>query len=278
MKELFDKSSLKCSKIVTRTYSTSFSTGIYLLDKEFKNPIYAIYGFVRYADEIVDSFHKFNKGDLLKQFKEDTYKALDEKISLNPILNSFQWVVNKYNVPLELIKLFLKSMEMDLEMVLHDDDSLDDYILGSAEVVGLMCLKVFVRGDEEVYKTLKPSAMKLGSAFQKINFLRDLKDDYKIMGRTYFPDVDYETFDDETKQKLEADILIDFKDGFEGIKKLPKSSRFGVYIPYTYYYKLFKKIKKTPAKELLQSRIRISNTLKIFLLFKSYLRNKLNLL
>ena len=278
MKELFDKSSLKCSKVVTRTYSTSFSTGIYLLDKEFKDPVYAIYGFVRFADEIVDSFHKYNKSDLLQQFKDDTYKAIDEKISLNPILNSFQWVVNKYSIPLELIELFLKSMEMDLDMVNHDNLSLDDYILGSAEVVGLMCLKVFVRGDEKVYNSLKPSAMKLGSAFQKINFLRDLKDDYKIMGRTYFPDVDYETFDDKTKQRLEADILIDFKDGFEGIKKLPKSARFGVYVAYTYYFKLFKKIQKTPAKQLIQSRIRVSNTLKFLLLFKSYFRNKLNLL
>ena len=278
MKELFDKSSLKCSKVVTRTYSTSFSTGIYLLDKEFKDPVYAIYGFVRFADEIVDSFHKYNKSDLLQQFKDDTYKAIDEKISLNPILNSFQWVVNKYSIPLELIELFLKSMEMDLDMVNHDNLSLDDYILGSAEVVGLMCLKVFVRGDEKVYNSLKPSAMKLGSAFQKINFLRDLKDDYKIMGRTYFPDVDYETFDDKTKQRLEDDILIDFKDGYEGIKKLPKSARFGVYVAYTYYFKLFKKIQKTPAKQLIQSRIRVSNTLKFLLLFKSYFRNKLNLL
>ena len=278
MKELFDKSSLKCSKVVTRTYSTSFSMGIYLLDKEFKDPVYAIYGFVRFADEIVDSFHKYNKSDLLQQFKDDTYKAIDEKISLNPILNSFQWVVNKYSIPLELIELFLKSMEMDLDMVNHDNLSLDDYILGSAEVVGLMCLKVFVRGDEKVYNSLKPSAMKLGSAFQKINFLRDLKDDYKIMGRTYFPDVDYETFDDKTKQRLEADILIDFKDGFEGIKKLPKSARFGVYVAYTYYFKLFKKIQKIPAKQLIQSRIRVSNTLKFLLLFKSYFRNKLNLL
>ena len=278
MKELFDKSSLKCSKVVTRTYSTSFSMGIYLLDKEFKDPVYAIYGFVRFADEIVDSFHKYNKSDLLQQFKDDTYKAIDEKISLNPILNSFQWVVNKYSIPLELIELFLKSMEMDLDMVNHDNLSLDDYILGSAEVVGLMCLKVFVRGDEKVYNSLKPSAMKLGSAFQKINFLRDLKDDYKIMGRTYFPDVDYETFDDKTKQRLEDDILIDFKDGYEGIKKLPKSARFGVYVAYTYYFKLFKKIQKTPAKQLIQSRIRVSNTLKFLLLFKSYFRNKLNLL
>ena len=278
MKELFDKSSLKCSKIVTRTYSTSFSTAIYLLDKEFKDPIYAIYGFVRYADEIVDSFHKYNKSDLLQQFKNDTHKSIDEGISLNPILNSFQWVVNKYDIPLNLIELFLKSMEMDLNMVNHDTLSLDDYILGSAEVVGLMCLKVFVRGDEKEYNSLKPSAMKLGSAFQKINFLRDLNDDYKIMGRTYFPNVDYETFDDETKRKLEADILIDFKDGFDGVKRLPKSARLGVYIAYTYYFKLFNKIKKTPAKNLLQSRIRISNSLKLFLLFKSYISNKLNLL
>jgi len=278
MKELFDKASLQCSKVVTRSYSTSFSTGIYFLDKEFKNPIYAIYGFVRFADEIVDTFHQYKKSDLLKEFKDDTFKAIEEKISLNPILNSFQWVVNKYKIPLELIELFLKSMEMDLEMVNHDNVSLDDYILGSAEVVGLMCLKVFVRGDENNYASLKPSAMKLGSAFQKINFLRDLKDDYKIMGRTYFPDVDYETFNDATKRKLEEDILIDFKEGFSGIKRLPKSSRFGVYVAYKYYFKLFKKIKKTPAKQLIQSRIRVSNSLKLLILLTSYFRNKLNLL
>ena len=278
MKELFDKASLQCSKVVTRAYSTSFSTGIYFLDKEFKNPIYAIYGFVRFADEIVDTFHQYKKKDLLKEFKDDTYKAIEEKISLNPILNSFQWAGNKYKIPLELIELFLKSMEMDLEMVNHDNVSLDDYILGSAEVVGLMCLKVFVRGDENNYASLKPSAMKLGSAFQKINFLRDLKDDYKIMGRTYFPDVDYETFNDTTKRKLEEDILIDFQDGFSGIKRLPKSSRFGVYVAYKYYFKLFKKIKKTPAKQLIQSRIRVSNSLKLLILLTSYFRNKLNLL
>jgi Phytoene/squalene synthetase len=245
-KELFDKVSIKCSKLTTHAYSTSFSLGIRCLEKELRNPIYSIYGFVRFADEIVDTFHDFDKDTLLKRFKEETYRSIEEKISLNPILNSFQHTVSHYKIEKQLIDQFLLSMEMDLSQTQYDSENFKEYILGSAEVVGLMCLRVFCKGDEEQYQKLKPSAMKLGSAFQKINFLRDLKADYEGMGRTYFPGLNVDQFNAETKGKIEASIEEDFNAGYEGIKKLPRSARFGVYVAYVYYRALFRKIRNTP--------------------------------
>lgn len=276
MKSLFDNLSHEISRLTTRRYSTSFSLGIYFLNKGHHKAIYGIYGFVRFADEIVDSFHDFDKKKLFDDFSADTFHAIANKISLNPILNSFQWAVNKYNIPHELIHSFLNSMEMDLNEDAHyDEDKFKEYILGSAEVVGLMCLKVFVEGNEENYKKLKPNAMSLGSAFQKINFLRDLKNDFHSLGRSYFPDVDLNQFNDQIKKELEIDILKDFEHGYEGILKLPKKSKMGVYIAYIYYFNLFKKIKKTSAKEIMHKRIRISNKRKTTLLFVSYLKLKL---
>lgn len=277
MKALFDQVSIQMSKLVTRAYSTSFSWGIFFLYKKLHNPIYAIYGFVRLADEIVDSFHDFNKAELLEEFKADTYKAIDRKISLNPILNSFQVAVHQYDIDKELIDTFLHSMEMDLEQTEHNRASYETYILGSAEVVGLMCLKVFVDGDQKEYERLKPYAMKLGSAFQKINFLRDLHADYNELGRAYFPGVEMQEFDNETKQKIEAEIAVDFAAGLEGIKMLPPSSRLGTYIAYVYFYSLLKKIQSASPNRILQERVRIANGHKIALLFRSYLKYNLNL-
>lgn len=278
MKDLFDKVSLKSSKMVTNAYSTSFSLGIKFLSNRFHDPIYSVYGFVRFADEIVDSFHDFNKKELLADFRKQTYAAIEQKISLNPILNSFQNAVNQYKIPIELIDTFLDSMEMDLENIEYDRSAYEKYILGSAEVVGLMCLKVFLEGDEETYLKLKPEAMALGSAFQKINFLRDLNADYDKLGRTYFPGVDLKEFNDETKRQIEEEIEEDFYQGYLGIKKLPKSARFGVYVAYVYYYSLFTKIKSTPSSAILQQRIRIPNNQKFALLFKSYIRHSFNIL
>lgn len=278
MKDLFDRVSLKSSKMVTNAYSTSFSLGIKFLSNRFHDPIYSVYGFVRFADEIVDSFHDFNKKELLADFRKQTYAAIEQKISLNPILNSFQNAVNQYKIPIELIDTFLDSMEMDLENIEYDRSAYEKYILGSAEVVGLMCLKVFLEGDEETYLKLKPEAMALGSAFQKINFLRDLNADYDKLGRTYFPGVDLKKFNDETKRQIEEEIEEDFYQGYLGIKKLPKSARFGVYVAYVYYYSLFSKIKSTPSSAILQQRIRIPNNQKFALLFKSYIKHSFNIL
>jgi phytoene/squalene synthetase len=278
MKALFDTLSHEMSEITTKKYSTSFSLGISFLHKSIHKPIYAIYGFVRFADEIVDSFHGFDKEVLLADFKKQTYDAIEKGISLNPILNSFQWAVNEYKIPLELVETFLRSMEMDLEKREYDAEKYAQYILGSAEVVGLMCLKVFVNGDETEYERLKPSAMKLGSAFQKINFLRDLKADYQELGRTYFPGIDLNEFNNTVKKEIEADIEIDFREGYEGIKQLPKNARFGVYMAYIYYYKLFSKIKSTPPQVILQERIRIPNNKKYRIFIKSYVKHNLNLI
>ena len=278
MKRLFDDISQEMSQLTTKRYSTSFSLGISFLDADFHKPIYSIYGFVRFADEIVDSFHGFNKEELLADFKIQTYKAIAEGISLNPILNSFQWAVNKYKIPMELIDTFLNSMEMDLKKQFYTKEQYDLYILGSAEVVGLMCLKVFVEGNDEEYERLKPSAMKLGSAFQKINFLRDLKDDYQALGRTYFPGINMAEFDATVKKEIEKDIDADFRAGYEGILQLSKKARFGVYMAYKYYFKLFKKIKATPPNTILNQRIRIPNYRKMRILFTSYVRHNLNLL
>ncbi len=278
MKKIYDEVSINCSKITTRAYSTSFSLGIKFLNKRFQNPVYSIYGFVRFADEIVDTFHEYDKPTLLKRFKEETFKAIDEKISLNPILNSFQKVVHDYSINKELIEAFLYSMEMDLKNTAYDQKGYENYILGSAEVVGLMCLKVFTENNRDLFKSLEHSAMKLGSAFQKINFLRDLRSDYKDLGRVYFPQVDMNHFSAAVKKEIENDIETDFKAGFEGIKKLPKDARFGVYVAYVYYFRLFKKIKALPAEKIMVQRIRIPNNKKYGLFLGSYVKHSLNLL
>lgn len=278
MKEIFDKVSIRASRIATRAYSTSFSLGILGLDHKFRDPIYSLYGFVRFADEIVDTFHDFDKADLLKRFWSDTYHALDAGISLNPILNSFQKVVKDFKIDRALIDTFLQSMEMDLGENNYDQQTYDKYILGSAEVVGLMCLKVFVEGDEKRYQELKESAMKLGAAFQKINFLRDLHADYNQLGRMYFPGLEMGDFNEETKKSIETDIEKDFAAGFAGIKQLPKGARFGVYIAYVYYYNLFQKIKNTNSQIIMQHRVRISDQRKYSLLLSSYVKHSLNLI
>ncbi|MFN3841127.1 MAG: phytoene/squalene synthase family protein [Cyclobacteriaceae bacterium] len=278
MKELYDKVSLRCSRLTTRAYSTSFSLGILCLKKELRNPIYAIYGFVRFADEIVDTFHQYDKAELLTRFKQETYQAIADGISLNPILNSFQNTVRQFNIDRTSIDLFLRSMEMDLNRKTYDEHGLKDYILGSAEVVGLMCLRVFVYGDDALFEKLKPYAMSLGSAFQKVNFLRDLRADYLHMGRTYFPGLDFTRFNESHKQQIEDSIKADFDHALTGIKLLPKSSRFGVYVAYVYYMALFKKIQNTPCEKVLESRIRIRNRHKARLLAVSYVKHQFNLI
>ncbi len=278
MKALFDNHSRVASKKVTRMYSTSFYAGVKALDPAIRDDIHAVYGFVRFADEIVDTFHDYDKKTLLEEFTRDTKLAIERGISMNPILNSFQFSVNKYNIDHELIDQFLHSMRMDLGDVEYDQATYEEYILGSAEVVGLMCLKVFVYGDEEKYQKLKPYAMKLGSAFQKINFLRDLKDDFNELGRIYFPHLDAGELTLENKLSIEEEIQKEFDEALVGIKMLPKSSRFGVYVSYKYYTKLLKKIKKKTAQDLMKERIRVSNNTKLLVFAKSYLRNSMNML
>ena len=278
MKNLFDEVSYKTSKITTKTYSTSFSFGILALHKSLRKSIYNIYGFVRFADEIVDSFHDYDKYILFNKFKDDAFFAIDNKISLNPILNSFQETVNTYSIDLSLINNFLDSMEMDLSERSYNKENYNDYIHGSAEVVGLMCLKVFVNGNEQLYNKLKPTAMSLGSAFQKINFLRDANIDYSLLGRSYFPGVQLDNFSQSDKIKIEKDIEKDFKDALVGIKMLPSSSRGGVYLSYLYYYHLFKKIKHLSPSRILEDRIRIPNLEKLALMFKASFKNQLNLI
>lgn len=278
MKELFDTISFKTSRLTTKAYSTSFSLGINLFHQKFRYPIYAVYGFVRAADEIVDSFHKFDKKKLLSRFSEDTFEAIDEGISLNPLLNSFQQIVNKYKIDHELIDLFLNSMEMDLQKDSYSENDYGKYILGSAEVVGLMCLRIFTEGNESLYQTLKPHAMKLGSAYQKINFLRDIHQDYFALGRTYFPGLEISKLDEKSKKDIEQDIEKDFKSGYEGIKLLPKGAKLGVYVSYVYYYSLFRKIKRSPTETILSKRVRITNFKKYMLLLNSAVRYKLNIL
>ncbi|PZU83535.1 MAG: phytoene synthase [Chryseobacterium sp.] len=278
MKKLFDELSYKVSKETTKKYSTSFSLGILALSPKIRNPIYAIYSYVRLADEIVDSFHGFDKQKLLSRFRDETFLALEEKISLNPILQSFQETVHQYHIDSQLIIQFLKSMEMDLHKIDYNSELYKEYILGSAEVVGLMCLQVFVEGNKGEFERLKPFAMTLGSAFQKVNFLRDMKDDYYVLGRTYFPNVDISAFDNEVKSNIEKEIELEFQKALEGIKKLPRSSRFGVYLAYRYYVSLFNKIKKISACKIINQRIRISNSKKISLMMGCYVEYKMSII
>ena len=277
MKSLFDNVSVKCSRLTTQAYSTSFTLGIYFLHNRLRNPIYSIYGFVRFADEIVDSFHGYNKKYLLEKFRSDTFEAIENRISLNPILNSFQQAVHRYNIDVALIDTFLKSMEMDLEKQDYSKEKYEQYILGSAEVVGLMCLHVFTEGNKNIYKQLEPFAMKLGAAFQKVNFLRDIKADYQTLQRSYFPNVDMKQFTAQAKHQIENEIENDFKEALAGIKKLPPSSKGGVYLAYVYYKSLFNKIKSVPAERVLTERIRISNGGKLRLMINSMVYYKMNM-
>ena len=270
MKKLFDELSFQVSKSTTEKYSTSFSLGILALKPSIRSGIYAIYGFVRLADEIVDSFHSYDKEKLLNRLKAETDNALDEGISLNLILQSFQQTVHQYKIDRKLIDQFLHSMEMDLQKMDYNSSLYNEYIYGSAEVVGLMCLQVFTEGNKEKYEALKPYAMKLGSAFQKVNFLRDLKDDYQLLGRTYFPGIDMCLFDNGMKGNIEKEIENEFKEALYGIKMLPHSSKFGVYLAYKYYLSLFKKIKNTSAERIVKERIRIPNSKKLSLVLSSY--------
>lgn len=272
--DLYNDTCFECSKVITKRYSTSFSLGIRAFDPIYRNPIYAIYGFVRYADEIVDTFHTHDKRKLFDLFKEDTMQAIKMGISLNPVLHSFQAVVNKFALPMELIDAFLYSMEMDMDTSTHHEESYSKYIYGSAEVIGLMCLMVFCEGDVKKYEHLKPNAQSLGAAFQKINFLRDLKSDFQDRGRVYFPNVHFDKFSDEDKKKIELDIQKDFDHGLQGIKELPKGARLGVYIAYRYYIDLFRKIQNTAASRVAEKRIRVADSRKISLFIQAYFRNK----
>jgi phytoene synthase len=279
MKKLFDHISGECSKIVTQTYSTSFSMATKMLHISIRPHIYNIYGFVRFADEIVDSFHRYPKKDLLDRFEDDLYLSLDQKISLNPILNSFQQTVNEFEIDHKLIASFMKSMRWDLDKKVYDtEEEYKTYIYGSADVVGLMCLKVFVKGDDAQYNKLKPSAMALGSAFQKVNFLRDLKDDFQDLNRTYFPSVNFNQFDESSKSSIIAEIERDFELALTGIFKLPMEAQFGVYTAYKYYSKLLKKLKNTPSVNIQNTRIRVPNYQKMSVFASSYLKYRFNLL
>lgn len=276
--ELYDQTTFECSKLITQRYSTSFTLGIKTLNKKFHYPIYSIYGFVRYADEIVDTFHDFNKKELLDNFRQDTYKAIAEGVSLNPVLHSFQAIVNEYHIEQELIDSFLHSMELDLTEQDYTEDGYDEYIYGSAEVVGLMCLRVFCEGDKALYDSLLPAAKKLGSAFQKVNFIRDIKSDYEDRGRVYFPGVDFNDFSKTAKEQIEADIQKDFDDALEGILRLPAGAKMGVYLAYRYYLKLFRKIKNCPASRIKEERIRIPDARKMGILLSTYFQARLNVL
>ncbi|MBC7569617.1 MAG: phytoene/squalene synthase family protein [Spirosoma sp.] len=278
MMALFNKTALECSKLITEHYSTSFTLGIKTLDRRFHMPVYAIYGFVRYADEIVDTFHDFDKKVLLDRFKHDTYQAIDEGISLNPVLQSFQLVVREYKIDHALIEAFLHSMEMDLYNQDYDADGYNEYIYGSAEVVGLMCLRVFCEGDCNEFDSLREPARKLGAAFQKVNFLRDLKSDYVDRGRTYFPGVDFSQFGLDAKTLIEKDIQRDFDEAYIGITKLPRGARMGVYLAYTYYQTLFNKIRQLSATTIQNERIRVPNPQKFALLAQTYLKYRLNVI
>jgi len=274
----FHELSQQCSKVATEKYSTSFSSAIKLLHPDLRIPIFNIYGFVRFADEIVDTFHQYNKPELLSEFKQDTYIAIKRGISMNPILHSFQLTVNKYQVPHDLIAAFFKSMEMDLSKAAYNSKEYKDYIYGSAEVVGLMCLQVFCEGNKNMFEKLQPAARSLGAAFQKVNFLRDVKSDYEQLSRTYFPEVDFHNFTTHMKKQIEVEIANDFMDAYDGIIHLPVKARFGVYVAYKYYLSLFGKIRRRQPANILEQRIRIPNYRKMFIVAKAGLRSQLNLL
>ena len=277
--QLYQNSCVECSELITKRYSTSFSLGIRVFDKEFRNPIYSIYGFVRFADEIVDTFHQYDKKELLDDFRKETFKAIVQKISLNPILQAFQQVVNEYEINHQLITDFLDSMEMDLHKSTYESEAIyNKYIYGSAEVVGLMCLQVFTKGDKVFYNQLAPYAKSLGAAFQKINFLRDMNSDLEERGRVYFPGIDLTKFDEFTKQEILKDIQLDFDNALEGIRLLPKGARRGVYLAYVYYLNLYKNIRKASVEKIMEERIRVSDKRKAYLLMNTVVRNSMNLL
>jgi len=278
MMHLFHSTSQQCSKITTEIYSTSFSSAIKLLHKDLRTPIYNIYGFVRFADEIVDTFHGHDKKQLLQEFKTETFHAIERGISLNPVLHSFQLTVNAYEIDTTLIHAFFKSMECDLNNAKYDADGYAAYIYGSAEVVGLMCLYVFCEGDKFAFEKLKPAAQALGAAFQKVNFLRDIRADYQQLNRTYFPNMDFKNFTAAMKQQIEEEIAADFIKAYEGILQLPVKARFGVYVAYKYYLSLFKKIKKVKPARILEQRVRIPNYSKAFILAKAGIRTQFNML
>ncbi len=278
MMHLFHEVSQQCSRTTTERYSTSFSSAIKLLHEELRQPVYNIYGFVRFADEIVDTFHGHNKRELLQGFIRETYDAIREGISLNPILHSFQITVNQYNIDLKLVEAFFKSMEMDLDRTAYNEAGYNEYIYGSAEVVGLMCLYVFLNGDQKKYEDLKPYAQSLGAAFQKVNFLRDVKADYSQLDRTYFPGLDFSNFTNHQKREIEADIQRDFDHAYEGIIRLPNKAKFGVYVAYKYYLSLFRKIKKLQSERIMNERVRIPDFHKAMILLRAGVRNHLNLM
>lgn len=274
--QLYQDTCMDCSKIITNNYSTSFSLGIKTLGKKYHKPIYAIYGFVRYADEIVDTFHEFDKHTLLSKFKKDTYEAIETGISLNPVLHSFQSVVRQYHIEHDLIEAFLNSMEMDLYQDRYNQDGYEDYIYGSAEVVGLMCLRVFCEGNDQMYQELKEPARSLGKAFQKVNFLRDMKSDYFERGRVYFPGVDFQQFTSDIKKSIEADIQADFDHAYTGIIRLPEGAKQGVFLAYRYYLRLFKKITRLQPAQILNKRIRVPDNQKLLIWVGTYFRHQLN--
>ncbi|MFA0961541.1 phytoene/squalene synthase family protein [Roseivirga sp. BDSF3-8] len=274
--DLYSLTTFKCSKLITEHYSTSFTLGIKTLHKKLHYPIFAIYGYVRYADEIVDTFYDHDQAGMLTRYREDTIRALKDRISTNPVLHCFQEVVHKYDIEFELIEAFLDSMEMDLHKTQYSNSQYEKYIYGSAEVVGLMCLRVFCEGDTELFERLKEPARKLGAAFQKVNFLRDVQSDFEERGRVYFPGVDFTQFSLEEKCRIEEDIQNDFNQAFEGILNLPKEARWGVYLAYNYYLNLFKKIKRCNASQILSERIRIPNQRKFALLVQTYFRHQFN--
>lgn len=275
---LFHKVSQCCSRITTEAYSSSFSSAIRLLHKDLRNPIYNIYGFVRFADEIVDTFHDYNKADLLQQFKQETFEAIDRGISLNPILHSFQMTVNQYRIDRALVHDFFKSMEMDLNRQWYDTAGYNEYIYGSAEVVGLMCLYIFCEGNADMYVKLKPYAQSLGAAFQKVNFLRDVKADFNGLNRIYFPGVDFMNFTPRMKKEIEEEIAADFDQALPGILQLPLKARFGVYVAYKYYWSLFNRIRKVTPARILKERVRIPNYRKAIILMRAGVKNQLNLI
>jgi 15-cis-phytoene synthase len=278
MMNLFHEVCELCSRNTTERYSTSFSSAIRLLHQDLRQPIYNIYGLVRFADEIVDTFHDHDKATLIKDFRQQTFEAIERGISLNPILHSFQLTVNQYKIDHALIHAFFNSMEMDLQKTQYNNEGYNEYIYGSAEVVGLMCLYVFLEGDAVQYEKLKPSARSLGAAFQKVNFLRDVQADYNQLDRTYFPGLDFSNFTDRQKREIEADIQKDFDDAYAGIMQLPAKARFGVYVAYKYYLSLFRKIKKLQPAVIMQERVRIPDYHKVMILLRAGVRSQLNIM